>query len=312
MRGAREVFGRWGRTPRAMILDNTTEAGGRLHGTVVESMLFSQFRGGHCRFEARFRDPYSGNEKGSMENAAGFLRRNLLIPVPAVGSMADLNAMLADGCARPRASSSCRDGLPTAEAPREDLAGMLAPPGVAFDAVRWARAKADKRGYARVDGREYAAGRHWRGGELLVGVRPSVVEALPGRGRRAAVTPHSFGEGPAVRDPMSPLPALVARPRAFGESTIRRDMPGALVAGIDRTDGAGRRQALRAIGRTGAASGFEAACLAAERVVEGGRAPGDATVDVPSGRTAADSGKRIAADLSPCGGFLKGAVGDDR
>lgn len=89
-------------------------------------------------------------------------------------------------------------------------------------------------------------------------------------------------------------------------------MPGALVAGIDRTDGAGRRQALRAIGRTGAASGFEAACLAAERVVECGRAPGDATVDVPSGRTAADSGKRIAADLSPCDGFLKGAVGDGR
>ena len=111
---------------------------------------------------------------------------------------------------------------------------------------------------------------------------------------------------------MSPLPALVARPRAFGESTIRRDMPGALVAGIDRTDGAGRRQALRAIGRTGAASGFEAALPRGGAGRRGRAVPGDATVDVPSGRTAADSGKRIAADLSPCGGFLKGAVGDDR
>ena len=36
-----------------------------------------------------------------------------------------LNAMLADGCARLRASSSCRDGRPTAEALREDLAGKM-------------------------------------------------------------------------------------------------------------------------------------------------------------------------------------------
>ena len=65
--------------------------------------------------------------------------------------------------------------------------------------------------------------------------------------------PRACGEGPAVRDPMSPLPALEARPRTFGESTIGRDVPEALVAGIDRMDGAGRRQALRAIGRAGGA-----------------------------------------------------------
>lgn len=115
-----------------------------------------------------------------------------------------------------------------------------------------------------------------------------------------------------MRNPMSLLPALVARPRAFGESTIRRDMPEALVAGIDRMDGAGRRQTLRAIGRAGAASGFEAACLAAERVVEGGRVPDDATVDVLSRRIAAGAGERGGADLSVYDGFLKGAVGDGR
>ncbi len=112
-----------------MVLDNAIEAGRRLRGTVVESRPFSRFRG-HYRFEARFRDPYSGNERGSEENAVGLLRRNPLAPVPSVGSMAELNAMLADGCARLRASSSCRVGSPTAEAPREDLAGMLALPGV--------------------------------------------------------------------------------------------------------------------------------------------------------------------------------------
>ena len=55
---------------------------------------------------------------------------------------------------------------------------MLALPGVPFDAVRWVGAKADKRGYVRVDGREYVAGPAWHGRELLVGVRPSTVEVL--------------------------------------------------------------------------------------------------------------------------------------
>ena len=309
--GLAGLFSWIGRAPRELVLDNAAEAGRRVRGEVAESSLFSVFRA-HYRCSSRCCNPYSGNEKGSVENAVGFLRRNLLVPVPSVGSMAELNSMLADGCARLRASSSCRDGRPTAEALREDLAGMLALPGVPFDAVRWVGAKADKRGYVRVDGREYVAGPAWHGRELLVGVRPSTVEVLADRGRRVAVLPRAFGEGPAVRNPMSLLPALVARPRAFGESTIRRDMPEALVAGIDRMDGAGRRQTLRAIGRAGAACGFEAACLAAERVVEGGRLPDDATVDVLSRRIAAGSGERGGADLSVYDGFLKGAVGDGR
>ena len=309
--GLAEVFSRWGRAPRVMVLDNATEAGRRLHGVVVESKLFSQFRG-HYRFEARFCNPYAGNEKGSVENAVGFLRRNLLVPVPSVGSLEELNGLLAKGCERLRAASECRDGRPVAEALREDLAGMLALPGVAFDAVRWVHAKADKRGYVRVDGREYVAGPAWHGRELLVGVRPGTVEVLADRGRRVAVLQRAFGEGPAVRNPMSLIPALVAKPRAFGESTIRRDMPGELVAGIDRMDGAGRRQTLRAIGRAGAASGFEAACLAAERVVASGRVPDDATVDMLSRRIAAGDTGRGGADLSVYDGFMKGASGDGR
>lgn len=47
----------------------------------------------------RYRNPHSGNEKGSVENAAGFIRRNLLVPVPKAGSVAELNALLREGLA---------------------------------------------------------------------------------------------------------------------------------------------------------------------------------------------------------------------
>lgn len=116
--GLLEIFRRWGRAPAAMVLDNATEAGRMVRGEVTESRLFSQFRA-HYRFESRYCNPYSGNEKGSVENAVGFLRRNLLVPVPAFGTLPELNAFLAEGCARVNAAARCRDGRPHGEAYRE-------------------------------------------------------------------------------------------------------------------------------------------------------------------------------------------------
>ena len=158
---------------------------------------------------------------------------------------------------------------------------------------------AEGRGRVEVDGREYVAGPAWHGGAPLVGMRPDGVEILADRGRRVAVPPRAYGEGPAVRNPLSLVPAIVARPRALGESAVRRDMPPGLVEAIDRMDAAGRRRTPRSTERASAASGFEAACEAALGVVEGGRAPDDATVDVLSRRIAAGSAAVAGAPASP-------------
>ena len=304
--GLAEVFGWVGRAPRELVPDDAAEAGGRVRGEVTESHLFSLFRA-HYRMGSRYCNPNSGNEKGSVENAVGFIRRNLLVPVPRVGSLAELNALLRAGCDRPSASSRARDGRLTAEALPEDLAAMLSLPSAPFDAVRWVRCRADRRGVVTVDGRGYLAGPAWHSRELLVGVRAGTVEVLADRGRRVALLPRAFGDGPAVRSPLSLVPALIARPRAFGESVIRRDMPEGLVRAIDSLDAAGGRRALRSIERASGPSGFDAACAAAQRVLEGGRVPDDATVDVLARRIAAGGpAAEGGADPSACDGFLRG------
>ena len=207
--GLAEIFGRWGRAPRLVVLDNATEAGRMVRGEVTESALFSQFKG-HYRFESRYCNPYSGNEKGSVENAVGFLRRNLLVPVPSFGSMAELNRSLAEGCARLNASARCRDGRPSGEALREDLSEMRALPGVAFDAVRWVPVRADKRGYVEVDGREYVA-------------RPGLARQAPARRRAGRHGGDPGRQGPQGgraaqglrRGPGGAQPAVArARPRS--------------------------------------------------------------------------------------------------
>lgn len=222
-------------------------------------------------------------------------------------SLPHSNARCARACMSQRSECMC-----------EGLSGIFgqigrAPAALVLDnateAGRMVRARADKRGYVTVDGREYVAGPAWHSRELLVGVRAAPIEILADRGRRAALPPRAWGAGGPVRNPLSLVPALLARPRAFGESTIRRDMPAGLVESVDRMDPAGRRQTLRSISRAAEISGFEAACGAALRVVEGGRVPDDATVDVLA-RRIAGGGEEAAggADLGVYDGFLKGGA----
>ena len=156
-----------------------------------------------------------------------------------------------------------------------------------------------------VCGRQYCAGPAWHDRDLLVGTRPDSVEMLADRGRRVAMLPRAWGEGGPVRNPASLVPALVARPRAFGESTIRRDMPPGLVDAVDRLDAAGRRQVLRAISRAADPSGFEAACAAAARIIAEGRMPDEAACDMLARRVAAGMPSPGGhADLLVYDGFL--------
>ena len=263
--GLRLVFGWIGRAPRVLVPDDATEAGRMLRGVVTESESLSRLRA-HHRLEGRCRDPCPGNERGPVEDAVGFLRRNLLVPVPEAASADEPNRTLRTGCDRADAGARGRGGVATPEALREDLAGMPALPGTPLDAAGWAHARADRRGYVRVDGDPCCVGPAWHDRGPVVGVRARSVEVLADRGRRVATPARGFGEGETAGDPLSLVPALVARPRAFGESTIRRDMPEALVGELDRCDKAGRRRALRAIARAAERSGFGAACEAAGRI----------------------------------------------
>jgi transposase len=134
--GLRRIFEYAGTAARTLVFDNATGAGRRTVTKVVESKLFAAFKA-HYRIGARYCNPESGNEKGSVENAVGFLRRNLMVPVPEVASLAELNAMLMSGCVAMGTSTHWRKGVAINELFTADVAAGVALPGVAFDPVRY-------------------------------------------------------------------------------------------------------------------------------------------------------------------------------
>ena len=291
-----------------VVLDNATEAGRRLAGIVRESSLFLAFRQ-HHGFEVRFCNPRSGHEKGSVENAVGFIRRNLMVPVPEALDLATLNRRLLAGCDALLDGGHYRAGVPIRELLADDLAALLPLPGTRFDCVRWERRRADREGRVEVDGTRYCAGPYWHGRWMLVGLRADTVEILDERGRHAATLPRSWpGNGETVFDPATLIPAVTARPRSWGQSLLRKVAPPALREGMDRCGPAERRQALRALQGASETCGGEAAANAAARIFESGRMPDRASLDVLARRmSGGDLGG--TADLTVYDGLLEGGEG---
>ncbi len=95
--GLRTIFEHAGGVPRELVFDNAISVGRRSGEVVIESGLFAAFKL-HYRTSARYCNPYSGHEKGNVENAVGFLRRNLMVPEPEFGSLEEFNRWLLARC----------------------------------------------------------------------------------------------------------------------------------------------------------------------------------------------------------------------
>lgn len=88
------TFGVWGGAPATVWYDNPSQlgrlTGGRFHpcDEFVALQSAYRFRAHHC-------NPAQGHEKGLVEGLVGYMRRAYLVPLPEVGSLDELNTLLA-------------------------------------------------------------------------------------------------------------------------------------------------------------------------------------------------------------------------
>lgn len=268
------VFEHIGGVPPVIVMDNATGAGRRnAKGEVTLTGVFSAFVA-HYRLEVRFCNPYSGNEKGSVENAVGFLRRNLMVPPMRAESYGQLSRFMLERCDGLAASSYCPrlPDVPVTEVFDEEKAALMPLPSTAFDPVRWESRTADKYGLVDIDSNRYLAGPDSARSRVLAAIRwDTVTLTSPATGELFAEYPRQYGRSRNVEDPALVLPRLAVKPRAWRESSIRPDVPDDIRAWLDSMDEKTLRESLKAIGDACRAAGFDPAMQACGEILRSNR-----------------------------------------
>ena len=302
-----DIFEWLGGVPVRIVYDNAAGVGRKRFDGIRLTRLFQAFQT-HYGFEYSFCNPYSGHEKGSVENAVGFVRRNLMVPMPSAESFQTLTRVWLDECERVAGSDHCRHDVPVIELFEAEKDHMRPLPGVRFDPCDWRSVKADKTGAVTIDANRYLAGPKWRSMRLQAGVRVFEI-GLRGPDGETITTPERiWGHSAKTRvDPASLLAIIARKPRIWGESPIRNDFPETVRVLLDRMDARTRSDLLDDIRAVAADCGFAATVKAAETVINAGRTVDRAAIGTCAKRILEGAGTEGGQDLKRYDKYMKEA-----
>jgi transposase len=288
--GLRNVFEFVGGVPRRAVFDNATEVGRRVGPEVRLSELFRRFSA-HYGLDYTFTNPYSGNEKGNVENKVGCHRRNLFVPVPSFHDVRAFNGRLLGDCLDLSAGKRhYRLGTPELELFGEDRAALSPLPEAPFSCVRWETRRCSKQGTFTLGGvHRYSAGPAYARREVAVALGAFDVTVCDcGTGEVVAAYDREWGEAPTdSSDPTLQLRLLCMRPAGWRDSSVRASLPAELVSFLDGEPADRLHADLRVLRDESSERGWAAAVEGMLRAVRATGSIDRATVAVSAARAQA-------------------------
>lgn len=216
MAGHRRAFESFGGVPRECVYDNLKSAVTKvLPGpNREENRHFSALRG-HYLFDSSFCNVRSGNEKGSVENLVGYVRRNALVPVPDLATLDDLNSVLADWCGRERQRRAASF--------EEEALRLMPLPEIPHPCALTTVSVVSRTSLVRFEGNVYS---------VPVGHEKEAVDLsvtwdrvrVSSRGKVLANHRRLSGKGKASMELAHYLPLLRAKPGAVRNAAVVRDL----------------------------------------------------------------------------------------
>lgn len=281
------IFDYIGGVPSKIVFDNAAGVGRRVGDAARTTELFEACSA-HYGFRYRFCNPYSGNEKGNVENKVGAIRRNLFVPVPQIWDTASWNRKLLGKCMKMAEKPHWIKGEPEIQLFQEDSCALLGLPAKTFECVSYLARKADKKGKVQVGGRHFYSTDPALGGRTLtVGLRADEIEIYDEDGAFVCRHRRQYGSGPTdSTDPASQLALLSVSVGAWENSRVRHALPDRLREHMDRLGKDRLRAELRLMRDQAATSGWEATVQAMEVAYEATGRVDAASVAVSAARMA--------------------------
>ena len=186
-----------------------------------EQESFIVFRS-HYLFESHFCTPGQGHEKGRVEDAVGFARRNFLVPIPEVASFENLNAHLLAACLADDRRRVDRQKM-TIGATWEMEQPYLRPlPEHDFECCANKPVTLNGFGQVAFDTNRYSVPAHKAQRNLVLKAYPFRIDILH-LNDVIASHPRCYDREQDILDPLHYLPLLEQRPGAFDHAKpIRR------------------------------------------------------------------------------------------
>jgi transposase len=213
--GQIQAFHFFGGVPRNVTYDNLKTAVFRiLKGkNREEQAAFSAFRS-HYLFESRYCTPGQGHEKGGVENDVGYVRRNFLVPIPEVGSYAELNQQLRQACLQDTVRRLRGQTQPIADMWELEKPQLLPLPASDFRACRSQPVKVNPYSQVVFETNRYSVPVAYAQKQLVLRAYAFRIEILA-QDQLVATHPRCFGREQDIFEPLHYLDILAQRPGAF-------------------------------------------------------------------------------------------------
>lgn len=181
--------------------------------TRVEQTSFTAFRS-HYLFESHFCTPGQGNEKGGVEHAVGFGRRNFMVPMPKVGSFEELNTLLLNECLQDDARQVAGQPLTIGAAWELERAALMPLPARPFACCVTRPVVLTPYSQVEFETNRYSVPADKAQPQLVLRAFPFRVDILYLE-EVLASHPRCYGKHQDVFNPLHYLPLLEQRPGAF-------------------------------------------------------------------------------------------------
>jgi transposase len=214
-----------GGVPTKVIFDNGKVAVKDGFGKHAKAQAGYTALSSHYGFEAVFCNPAEGHEKGLVEGLVGWSRRNILVPVPRVKDIYELNSLLLERCQKYESHSIKGKSAKVGEMFRSEKKTLNALPGYRFETAKSANARVNAFSTVKFRTNNYSVPTMYTG--RIVGVKgyPEIVEVYY-KGVIIATHNRCFGRNQSIYHLEHYLPLLEERKRAILDAApVKQNVP---------------------------------------------------------------------------------------
>jgi len=197
----------------------------------------------HYRFGTVFCNPAKGNEKGNVENKVGYVRRNMLVPVPVIADFNGFNRELLKSCDENHARDHYRHGKTINELWEEEKQHLLKLPEYEYSVFRYESLTVNKNGFILIDTVRYGLSPEMAGTIVQAKIYFDTIEVYHDRCLLKGFD-RSYEKNGEVSDWREYLGALTKKPGAVPHTRFFGQMPKLWQQYLAESDNRQRKSAL--------------------------------------------------------------------